>query len=53
MNSLTNSGISTVSDTTQGIPSTTVSGHRIDVVTRDPAYRVRHREEYFGGSQQD
>ncbi len=26
MNSLTNSGISTVSDTTQGIPSTTVSG---------------------------
>ena len=27
--------------------------HRIDVVTRDPAYRVRHREEYFGGSRQD
>ncbi len=27
--------------------------HRIEVVTRDPAYRVRHREEYFGGSRQD
>ena len=27
--------------------------HRIEVVTRNPGYRVRHREEYFGGSRQD
>ena len=27
--------------------------HRIEVITRDPAYRVRHREEYFGGSKQE
>lgn len=26
--------------------------HEVEVVTRDPAYRVRHREEYFGGSGQ-
>ncbi len=26
--------------------------HEVEVVTRDPAYRVRHREEYFGGSEQ-
>jgi VWFA-related protein len=27
--------------------------HTIDVMTEDPAYRVRHREEYFGGSEQE
>ena len=27
--------------------------HRIEVIMRDPSYRVRHREEYFGGSEQD
>ena len=26
--------------------------HEVEVLTRDPEYRVRHREEYFGGSEQ-